>query len=406
MSAVTHSLNCVQYPLSQKNSKQKILKTEPIKILITGDFAPINRVENLCLKGDFQSIFNDFIDVFQNNHLNIVDLECPLTLAQNTRPKTGPYQKAHPKTIGALKYAGISLAAMANNHIMDYNKQGVEDTLSLCNQNGIATVGIGSSIMEASKPFSIELQEKKIAILNYADNEFLSTSDGSYNCNVIDPVNGHYDIANVRQDHDYVIVIIHAGNEFYYLPSPRTKKLYRYFIDQGADAIISHHAHVLSGYEIYKGKPIFYGLGNFIYDSPNKTDSDWNRGYVVRLHISERLDFEIIPLKQGNKQPGVFKLTDKEKDIFNADIQKLNAIIACDDKLEVEFQKYCHSVFPMYDAFIEPNFGRYIVALQKRAWLPKLLTRKKRLFHLNLSRCESHRDVLLRMLKKYEKTNK
>lgn len=379
------------------------MKESPINILITGDFAPINRVEELCLKGDIKAVFNDFIEVFENNHLNIVDLECPLTLAESTRPKTGPYQKAHPDTIEALKYAKVSLVAMANNHIMDYDNQGVEDTINLCKQNGIATVGIGTSKQEAAKPFLIELGEKKIAILNYADNEFLSTPDGSYNCNAIDPVDMHYDIVKVKKEHDYVIVMVHAGNEFYHLPSPRTKKLYRYLVDQGADTIISHHTHVFSGYEIYKDKPIFYGLGNFVYDWPGKTNSDWNRGYVVRLSISEKLDFEIIPLKQGNDQPGVFKLTDKEKVVFDADIHELNTIIASDEQLETEFQKYCQSVFPMYDAFIEPNFGRYIVALQKRAWLPKFLSRQKRLFHLNLSRCESHRDVLLRLLKKYEK---
>ena len=381
------------------------MKENPINILITGDFAPINRVEELCLKGDIKAVFNNFIEVFQNNHLNIVDLECPLTLAESTRPKTGPYQKAHPATIKALKYADVSLVAMANNHIMDYDNQGVKDTLELCKQNDIATLGIGSSKNEAAKPYSIKLEGKRIALLNYADNEFLSTPDGSYNCNAIDPVDMHYDIAKVKEEHNYVIVMIHAGNEFYHLPSPRTKKLYRYLVDQGADAILSHHTHVFSGYEIYKGKPIFYGLGNFVYDWPGKTNSDWNRGYVVRLSISEKLDFEIIPLKQGNDQPGVFKLTDKEKAVFDADIQELNTIIASDELLEAEFQKYCQSVFPMYDAFIEPNFGRYIVALQKRAWIPKLLSRQKRLFHLNLSRCESHRDVLLRLLKKYEKRN-
>ncbi|MGQ1785709.1 CapA family protein [Saccharicrinis sp. GN24d3] len=375
---------------------------QTINILLTGDFAPINRVEELCLKGDFQSVFNDFIDVFQNNDLNVVDLECPLTHATTTRPKTGPYQKAHPDTIGALDYAKISLAAMANNHIMDYDNQGVEDTLELCKQNGIATVGIGSSKEEAAQPFSLELKGKKIAILNYADNEFLTTPDGSYSCSPINPVNCHYDIARAKKRHDFVLVIVHAGNEFYHLPSPRTKKLYRYLADQGADAIISHHTHVFSGYEVYNEKPIFYGLGNFVYDWPGKTNSDWNRGYVVRLNISDKIDFEIVPLKQGNKKPGVFKLTDNEKSIFDADIQGLNNIIDNDEQLEGEFQKYCQSVYPMYDAFIEPYYGRYVAALQKRGWMPKLLSRQKRLFHLNLSRCESHRDVLLRLLKKYE----
>ncbi|WP_430809875.1 MULTISPECIES: CapA family protein [unclassified Carboxylicivirga] len=375
---------------------------QTVNILITGDFAPLNRVEELCRKGDFASVFNNFIDVFQHNDLNVVDLECPLTHAQYTRPKTGPYQNAHPDTIGALSYAGVDLAAMANNHIMDFATRGVEDTLELCQQNGIATIGIGTSQAEAARPFVLKHQGKRIAIMNAADNEFLTTPDGAYTCNPIDAIQCHYNISKAKQENDYVLMIMHAGNEFYRLPSPRTKKLYRFLIDQGADAVVSHHTHVFSGYEIYKGKPIFYGLGNFVYDWPSKKYSDWNRGYVVRLMIGEEMQFEIIPLKQGNEQPGVFKLNDDERKQFDEDIKALNRIIADDAALEEAFAQYCQSVFPMYNAFIEPYWGRYIAALQKRGWLPRFLNRKKRLFHLNLSRCESHRDVLLRLLKENE----
>jgi hypothetical protein len=378
------------------------MNTDPIKILITGDFCPINRIEELALKQDFGSIFNDFIDVFKGNDLNVTDLECPLTLSESKRPKTGPHQKAHPDCIKILKYADIGLAAMANNHIMDYDNQGAADTIDLCKTNGINTLGIGRSGDEASKPYSFAVRNRRIAILNYADNEFLNTPDRSFQCNPVDPVSCLYDIKDAQREHDYIIVIVHAGNEFYELPSPRTKKLYRYFIDLGADVVVSHHTHAWSGYEIYNSKPIFYGLGNFIYDWPGKISSRWNQGYVVSLKLSEKLDFEIIPLKQCNEKPGVFHLNGEEIETFNKEISRLNLIIADDQQLEAEFQKYCNSVFPMYDAFIEPYFGKYITALRKRSLFPKLMSRRKRLLLLNLTRCESHRDVLLRLLSRNE----
>jgi poly-gamma-glutamate synthesis protein (capsule biosynthesis protein) len=301
-----------------------------------------------------------------------------------------------------LKHAEISLAAMANNHIMDYDTKGVEDTLTVCKKNGIGIVGIGKTFEDASKPFSVVLKGFKVAVLNFADNEFLNTTDGSYQCNPIDAVQAFYDISHARKENDIVIVILHAGNEFYELPSPRTKKLYRGIIDMGADAIISHHTHSFSGYEIYKSKPIFYGLGNFIYDWPGKRNSNWNRGYLVRLQFSSTIDFEIIPFKQGEDKPGVFHLNDLEKTSFFKELERLNLIIRDDKLLEIEYQKYCNSVFPMYDAFIEPAFGKYIAALRKRGLFPKLLSKRKRLLLLNLYRCESHREVLLRLLKKYE----
>ncbi|MGB8491844.1 MAG: CapA family protein, partial [Bacteroidales bacterium] len=320
-------------------------------------------------------------------------------------PKTGPHQKAHPDCIKILNYAGIHLAAMANNHIMDFDNQGIIDTLELCKANNITTSGIQSRSGHLSNHYSIDLKGKRIAILNYADNEFLDTPDGSFNCNPVDSVQCFYDIQRARQSHDFLILIIHAGNEFYELPSPRTKRLYRYLVDLGADTVISHHTHAFSGYEIYQSKPIFYGLGNLIYDWPGKINSGWNKGYVVKLQLSATIDFKIIPLKQCNEIAGVFHLSSEEEEGFKKEMNRLNNIIADDKKLEAEFLKYCERVFPMYEAYIEPNFGKYITALRKRGFFPKLMSKRKRLLLLNLTRCESHREVLLKLLKRYEYTS-
>jgi poly-gamma-glutamate synthesis protein (capsule biosynthesis protein) len=235
-----------------------------------------------------------------------------------------------------------------------------------------------------------------------ADNEFLTTPDGSYRCNPIDPVHAFQTITQARQSHDFVVVVVHGGNEFYPLPSPRTKQLYRSLVDMGADAVVSHHTHAFSGYECYRSKPIFYGLGNFLYDWPGKRNQGWNRGYVVRLLLSDQINFDLIPLKQNNEAPGIFHLESAEKELFQNDLERLNGIIADDAQLEAKFVEYCASVFPMYDAFLEPYFGKYITAMRKRGWFPKFLSRRKRLLYLNLVRCESHREVLLRLLKKYE----
>ena len=378
------------------------MNTDPIKILLTGDFCPHNRIEELALKEDFSAIFNDFIDVFHGNDLNVTDLECPLTESESARPKTGPHQKAHPDCIKILKYANINLAAMANNHMMDYDAAGAAETIELCKANGIGTLGIGKTAEDAAKPFSVNIKGKNIAILNFADNEFLSTPDGSFNCNPLIPVQCFYDIKQAKQNHKYVIAIVHAGNEFYVLPSPRTKRLYRYLVDLGADVVIAHHTHAWSGYEIYNSKPIFYGLGNFIYDLPGKLNSRWNEGYVARLKVSEKIDFEIIPLKQCNEIPGVFHLNSEENEVFIKEMDRLNKIIADDNLLETEFRKYCKSVSPMYEAFIEPDFGKRVASLRKRGMFPTFMSKRKRLLLLNISRCDSHRDVLIRLLKQYE----
>jgi len=146
-----------------------------IKILITGDFCPINRVEKLALSNNFEPIFNDFTDTLAGNDLIITDLECPLTFSSTGRKKTGPHQKAHPVSIKILQHTGIGLAAMANNHIMDYGSRGVIDTLELCKANNVATVGIGLSKQETAEPYVLRKKGKSIAVLNFADEEFIIT---------------------------------------------------------------------------------------------------------------------------------------------------------------------------------------------------------------------------------------
>lgn len=375
---------------------------EAVKVLITGDFCPINRIEKLALSGDYSSVFNDFIEILRGNDLNITDLECPLTFAEAGRAKTGPHQKAHPDCVRILTYADIGLVAMANNHIMDYGSQGVHDTIELCAASGISSVGVGSTETDAARAFTIKIRNKSLAILNFADNEFISSPDGMYTCPPVDPVKIYNELRRVRASHDFVIILLHTGNEFFDLPSPRTKALFRYLIDIGADVVISNHTHAYSGFEVYKTKLIFYGLGNFVYDWPGKINDAWNEGYAVRLFLTDELRYEVIPFRQCSELPGVFRLNDFETKTFNANLERLNSIIADEGKLEAGFQRYCESVFPMYDSFIEPYMGRRIASLRKRGLFPKLVSGRKRLLYLNIIRCESHRDVLVRMLKRFE----
>lgn len=373
---------------------------EPVNILFTGDFCPHNRIEVLSNQADYTAIFNDFINVFQGNDLNVTDIECPLTESGRRIPKTGPYQFAAPHNIGILKYASIGLATMANNHIMDCDAEGAIDTLKVCREAGIATVGIGSTDAEKRKPFSITIKGKKIAIINFAENEFITAPGGEMAVNPLHLVNNYRDITEAKKEHDVVLLMVHGGNEFYNLPSPRVKETYRFFIDIGADAVISNHTHCFSGYEMYKDKPIFYSLGNFIYDWPGRANTDWNHGFVVKLKILDKIDFDIIPLKQNNEVPGVFHLTDREKISFEEKLAQLNDIISDDKKLAEAFNTYCSSVERMYEAFIEPNFGNIIASLRARGFFPKLMKKRKRLLLLNLARCEAHRDVLLNLLSK------
>ena len=371
-----------------------------IKILFTGDFCPHLRIEKMTLENNYKHIFNDFKKEFEDNDLNVVDLECPLTLETKGIEKTGPHQKAHPKTVELLKEIGIGMVAMANNHILDYGEKALLDTKDLCEENNITTIGVGKNLKEAGQPVIKEINGQKIGFLNFTESEWTIATEKRAGANPIDLIEIFNTIKNLKKKTDKIIVIAHGGNEFYHLPSPRIKKTYRYFIDAGVDAVISHHTHCLTGYEVYNNTPIFYGLGNFMYDWPNKKEDNWNYGYAVRLLIDDKINFEIIPFIQNSgEQVGVHYLNKKEEQSFNQKMKGLNAIIADDDQLKKEFQKLVEQQKDFYKLYFEPYKGKILSGLRIRKILPDLFSKRKKMLQYNVIRCESHKDIVLEMFK-------
>ena len=103
---------------------------------------------------------------------------------------------------------------------------------------------------------------------------------------------------------------------------------YRFFADLGVTAIIGHHPHCASGYEIYNNVPIFYSLGNFIFDYENREDA-WHEGYSVKLGISKNsfMDFSLIPYNQCKTKPRILLLENKEKEQFINRIEEYSDVI-------------------------------------------------------------------------------
>ena len=176
------------------------------------------------------------------------------------------------------------------------------------------------------------------------------------------------------------------------------KKLYRWFIDLGADAVIGHHTHCYSGSEVYKNKPIVYSLGNFIFDSKIR-DASWNYGVFAVLSLSaDRVKIELVPFEQCNKQVGVCLLKSNEVERWiNDDIQR-NNIIQDDIKLEEEFNAFCKKNERQYRSYLEPNKNKYILAAKNRGWIKRNISGNKALLYLNIIRAEAHRDILINLL--------
>ena len=377
------------------------MKEEEVTILITGDYCPINRIEEFSDKNQFELIFNDFLPFIQNADLSITNFEAPATQTNNPIAKFGPTLKVPPGALRVLKSAGFDLVTLANNHILDYGEEGLKSTIDSCTEYSIEYTGAGNSNIEASRIFFKMIKGKKIAIVNFAENEFGTTNDDSYGAAPLDPIQNHYNIQTAKQSADYVFVIIHGGHEMYSLPSPRMVETYRFFVAAGADAVIGHHTHCVSGYEIHNGKPIFYSLGNFVFDHALNRSELWCEGMAVLFRITKiGLSFNLIPFHQNNGNAGIHLMNDTEKNNFFVKLDSYNKIIANKTELKNRFDEYCGRVNRMYNSFLEPYSNRFLEALRYRYLFPSLLSKKKRKILLNLTRCESHRDIIIKILTK------
>jgi poly-gamma-glutamate synthesis protein (capsule biosynthesis protein) len=376
---------------------------EDIKIGFTGDFAPVFRIEEKYKSGNWKECFDEVLPFFKQNDINILDLECPLTLETRGITKTGPHIKAYPKTAEILSHLYCKLVVTSNNHFKDFGYKGMLDTYDALKSYNVAWFGSGGNITEASKSYVVEIRGVKFTFINMAENEWTTTHNEEPGCNPIDYPRALLKIQEARdQGSDFIVVILHGGHEHYPLPSPRMKAQFRFMIDAGADAVVGHHTHIISGFEIYKGKPIFYSLGNFCFDWPQQRNSTWNKGLILRLIFKKGspINFEYEFVHQNDEHIGVKLFQGSSRIALESEISRLNQIIADDNLLYSSFQKYAQSLEALMLSRLQPYRNNYLVALNKRGLLPDIMGKSKRRMLKILAQCESHREVLLSILEK------
>jgi len=181
---------------------------------------------------------------------------------------SGTVFSADPKLVDGLVNAGLDYVSLANNHIRDAGGPGVLQTIKNLTTRGLKVSGAGKDLAAARKPAIMEAGGAKVAILAY------DAIAGGYHATATKigsaPLNATYvkqDVAAARKaGADVVIVFPHWGTEYDPTPFTSQQKLARMIIDSGADMVIGNHAHWAAAMEIYEGKPIWYALGNFVFD--------------------------------------------------------------------------------------------------------------------------------------------
>lgn len=373
-----------------------------MRLLITGDFCPRDRVARKIDIGEKGILSTSVLEQIAKADYSITNFEC--AVADALIPgilKCGPNLHCSDKAVQFLKESGFTCVTLANNHFRDYGDEGVKRTLATLKKQGIDYVGGGENIDEACQTLYKKIAGHTLAVINVCENEFSIATERRGGSAPIDVVDVCHRIKEARANVKNVIVIVHGGHEHWQYPSPRMKKWYRFFVENGADAVVNHHQHCYSGYEEYQGKPIFYGLGNFCFDHPKKRGGIWNEGYMVVLEfLGKDINYELHPYRQCDETPSVDLMTGPHKHTFNQMVKAISNTIADERMLEEKWNDYVKKRSKNVVTPFTPYLSGYARVAAGRHWLPYLIPMKKMADMLNFVQCEAHRDLLYLAMQK------
>ncbi len=279
-----------------------------LSVTVTGDVMFGRKMPGVLSQSE--SPYRYVSNVTNTSDILLVNTENPFTTSSNPVKPDVPL-KASPEYINLVNGTQYTVvAATANNHIYDYGSQGLTDTIQNLDSRGISHVGSGQNKQEATQPVTIEKNGYNVTIFNYMDssnfqeygNEVMpAAGDSNPGYSAWDDVESPQQIQQAKNNSDFVIVYMHYGNEYSRSPNEAQEDISHQAIDAGADTVLGAHPHVTQGIEMYNGKPIFYSLGNFIFDQSNPAT---HRAYFVNFQLTgDNVTANVYPIDLINYLP-------------------------------------------------------------------------------------------------------
>ncbi len=260
--------------------------------------------------------FRDF-SLLKTADIAMLNLECPVTLRGSKIPKPFNF-RMKPGFLHALPDAGVTLVNIANNHIFDYGREGLFDTISYLDSVGLKHVGAGRNAAEAYRPVVLSRRGIRIGFLGfYGGGEAPAAGSRSPGVARRDLARAVESIRLLRSldSVDVVIVNLHWGTELATAPDPGQREFAHRLIDAGADAVIGHHPHVLQGIERYGKGVIVYSLGNFLFGGNER--STYTTG-LFEMRITRRATgYRFLPVQVRNWRLSALSGTDSAAVLTN-----------------------------------------------------------------------------------------
>ncbi|MEK5494503.1 CapA family protein [Paenibacillus sp. FSL R7-0297] len=280
---------------------------DKIQLAFAGDILLDGFVGEQIAKYGVNFPFVKVAPVLQKADLAFANLETPVSVRGDAAEKMFAF-RSKPAALAGLSYAGIDGVSLANNHILDYGQTAMLDTLIHLDRNKIGHTGAGANIQQAFKPYTKTVKGKRIAMLGVSrvlsDPSWYAgkNSPGAASAYTAEPLLSA--IKQSAKDNDYTIVYIHWNEEFKDYPEQYARTLAKQMIDSGADIILGAHSHCLMGIEYYKHKPIYYSLGNFVFNRSTRGGDKTLHSMLVNFTISNSgVTSSITPVKIIGGQP-------------------------------------------------------------------------------------------------------
>ncbi len=271
---------------------------EPVTLLFAGDVMLGRYVGTLIAEHGGEYPFEKIAPDIQRRAPDffIANLEGPITLLNAPDARVSPEQpysmrfSFDPNVLTSLTYAGFTHLSLANNHIFDQGTVGAKETSAYLTSAGISPIGFrdGTALGTVSE---VHKNGHGIALIG------LDTTVIKH-----DQMELAHALSAFPSD-TFVIVFVHWGNEYETTHSSEQEAFAHFLIDNGVDLIIGSHPHVVQDVGTYKGRAIFYSLGNFVFDQ--YWNSDVQTGLMVKVTLDDKVSYEEIPIQSIHSQPFV-----------------------------------------------------------------------------------------------------
>ena len=307
-------------PLNGETGENLLPTSDTLSICFVGDVLldrgvrkfVERRTAQFHLKDSSQAVnylFTSRIDsLFRSSQLVVANLECPATEIKAPVYKRFNF-RGEPTWLSVLHQHGITHCNLANNHSIDQGRKGLLSTIHHIQATGMIPFGAGKNQEEAQQPILLSNKPRKVFLLASVqmalENYPLLPNRPSVSQMTIEKLVKSIKTLKSKHPGCVVLVSLHWGAEHTSQPTAQQRMQAHNLIDSGADALICHHTHTLQTSERYKGKPIFYSIGNFIFDQTRPINT---KAIAVQLKITKKnISTQTFPIQIQNCIPHLIK---------------------------------------------------------------------------------------------------